>query len=127
MKQDKISITGANGFIGRDLCKSLILDGVDITQVVRKATRSSEVQIGSFSSETDWTQALDGCKVIFHLTARAHLLNEVCMDPLAAFRTINVDASINLATQAAKIGVKRFVFISFIGVNGIETFSMPFT
>lgn len=127
MMQNKILITGANGLIGRELFQSLILDGADITQVVRKATGKNEVQIGSFSSETDWTQALDGCKVVFHLAAPAHVLNELYMDPLTAFRAVNVDATINRATQAAKTGVKRFVFISSIGVNEAETFSKPFS
>lgn len=108
------------------LCKSLILDGAHVTQVLRKAAGSNEVQIGSFSSETDWTHVLHGCKVIFHLAARAHVLNEGLMDPLAAFRAIIV-AIINLARQAATMGVKRFIFISSIGVNGAETFLTPFT
>ena len=127
MTQKKILVTGANGFIGRELCKSLSLDGADITQVVRKAVSSNERQFGNFSSETDWTQALHGCKVIFHLAARAHVLNEDLTDPLTAFRSINVDATTNLARQAAKMCVKRFIFISSIGVNGVETFSKPFS
>ena len=127
MTSKKILVRGANGFIGQELCKSLILDRTNIIQVVRKSSQGNQLQMGSFSYATDWADALNSCEIILHLAGRAHVLNEGLTDSLAAFRVINVDATINLARQAAKIGVKRFIFISSFRVNGAETFFQPFS
>ncbi len=83
-------------------------------------TRFSErvFDVGNISADTHWTSALEGISVVVHVAARAHISQKVSGDPLAEYRRVNVEGTLNLARQAATAGVKRFVFISSIGVNG---------
>lgn len=124
----KLLITGATGFVGRKLCQTLAQRGIDYAAVVRPGQEMDHAQIiAGISSSTDWQAALDGVDVIVHLAARVHVMNDSEADPLAAFRAINVDATLNLARQAAAAGVKRLVFVSSIKVNGEETHGIPYT
>lgn len=78
--------------------------------------------------DADWNPLLGGQSVIVHTAARAHLLNDPAKDPLGEFRRVNVAGTLQLAMQAASMGVRRFVFVSSIGVNGYQTeFCNPFT
>jgi len=77
--------------------------------------------------EGDWRAALDGVDAVVNCAARVHVMRETSADPLAEFRRVNVAGTLNLARQAADVGVRRFVYISSIGVNGAETFEKPFT
>ncbi|WP_460152120.1 UDP-glucose 4-epimerase family protein [Pseudomonas sp. S2_B07] len=77
--------------------------------------------ISDISSSTEWGDSLKGVAVIVHAAARVHVMKEVAADALTEFRKINVEGTVNLARQAAQAGVKRFVFISSIKVNGEET------
>jgi nucleoside-diphosphate-sugar epimerase len=84
--------------------------------------------IRSLSSETDWTAALRNVEQVVHLAARVHVMNDKNPDPLAEFRRVNVEATANLARQAAAAGVKRFVYLSSVKVNGEFTEAgQPFT
>jgi UDP-glucose 4-epimerase len=76
------------------------------------------VVVGNIHGDTDWTLALQGCKMVVHLAARVHVMRDAVADPLAEFRTVNVDGTLNLARQAAACGVQRFLFLSSIKVNG---------
>lgn len=76
--------------------------------------------------DTDWTQALVAVDTIVHCAARVHVMQDTVADPLAAFRRVNTEGTLNFARQAAVAGVRRFVFISSIGVNGAETTTTPF-
>jgi len=78
-------------------------------------------------SQTEWLPALEGVTSVVHCAARAHVMRDTTTDPLAEFRRVNVDGTLNLARQAAQGGVKRFVFVSSIGVNGAVTSDVPFT
>lgn len=123
----KILVTGANGFVGSSLCETLHRRGVDFVPAVRNADLNGQISVGDLGPDTDWTVALEGCDVVIHLAARVHVMNDSANDPLAAFRAVNVDATLNLARQALAKGIKRFVFISSIKVNGEETTTHPFT
>ena len=127
-----ILVTGANGFVGSALCACLSKNGAAVRAVVRTLHSYSggveTVEIGSLSSKTDWTAPLRGINQVVHLAARVHVMNDKSADPLEEFRKVNVDAMINLANQAAAAGVKRFVFLSSIKVNGESTqLGCPFT
>jgi len=113
-----ILVTGANGFVGHALCKRLNAEGRSFAKVVRRIASLSEIVVGEIGSETDWRGALDGCESVVHLAARVHIMHDDAMDPLADFRRVNVEGTINLARQAAQAGVRRFVFLSSIKVNG---------
>ena len=123
-----ILITGANGFVGRVLCDKLIADGYHVRGAVRGITQMTvlpsgleRVQVGDIDPETDWTEALGGIDVVVHLAARVHVMDDVADDPLAEFRKVNTAGTLNLARQAVAAGVKRFVFVSSIKVNGEGT------
>lgn len=129
----KILITGANGFVGRALSKYLVsLDKYSVAGTYRKAGAGAppDMQVfytGEVDGNTDWYQALLGVDTVIHLAARAHVLNGGNEDPVAEFQRINVDGAINLAQQAIEAGVRRFIFVSSIGVNGSETYERAFT
>lgn len=126
-------ITGANGFIGRALISKLALQtNYFIRASVRKKTIQFPRQIEVFenmeaSSNTNWTDALRDIDVVIHLLARVHVMHDKVANPLLEFRNINVNATIALAKIAAKQGIKRFIFLSTVKVNGESTFNKPFS
>jgi nucleoside-diphosphate-sugar epimerase len=122
-----ILVTGAGGFVGTAVVSELASRGISFRAVTR-APRKGYFNIGDINPQTDWTAALDGINSIIHLASRAHVVNERVSDPIAHLRAINVDSTLNLARQAIKAGVKRFVFISSIKVHGEATQpGRPFT
>ena len=127
----KILITGQNGFIGKALFTLLQQQNHEVRGTVRNEHQANKdqniVAIGDINSTPDWKTALKGTEVVVHLANRAHVLNDHAQDPLTIFRKINVDGTIQLAKQAVESGVKRFIFISSIKVNGEYTDKHPFT
>ncbi|KAA1175407.1 NAD-dependent epimerase/dehydratase family protein [Rhizobium tropici] len=115
-----ILVTGATGFVGQALCAELSRRRMDYRPVSR-SPRPGFAAIGAIGGDTDWSAALAGVDIVMHLAARVHVMNENAADPLAAFRAVNVDATVHLARQAALAGVKRFIFLSSIKVNGERT------
>ena len=86
------------------------------------------LEIQDLDADTDWSTALANQQVVIHTAARAHIMKDEVADPLAEYRRVNVDGTLNLARQAAGAGVKRFIFISSIKVNGEQTpLGQPFT
>jgi nucleoside-diphosphate-sugar epimerase len=122
-----ILVTGANGFVGAALSVEALKRGMTIKSVARNAAklpdRVRHFEIGNIDGDTDWAAALRYVDVVVHLAARVHVMDDTSIDPLAEFRKINVQGTENLARQAAKAGVKRFVFASSIKVNGEQTVS----
>jgi UDP-glucose 4-epimerase len=115
----RVLVTGATGFVGRALCDHLTAAGhVVIPAVRRESGLPNEVMVGEMGSSTDWRDALAGCDAVVHLAGRVHEMNDTQENPLAQYRSSNTEATLNLARQAAAAGVKRFVFISTIKVNG---------
>ncbi len=82
---------------------------------------------GDILLQSNWEDLLKDCQAVIHLAARVHVMNEVETDPLLAFRKYNVETTVNLAKAAKAVGVKRFIFISSVKVNGEETTEKPFT
>lgn len=130
MTGQRILVTGASGFIGGALCSQMLSRGLNVRGITRSLrnfpTGVECMSVGEIDDTTDWKEALVGCSVVIHLAARAHVMAETAEDPLAEFRRINMKGTLNLAKQAARHGVRRFIFISSIGVNGAETFTRPF-
>ena len=133
----KILVTGANGFIGQRLCKTLLNAGYFVRGAVRhfpeglhslKSSNNAEfVFIDDISQKTNWNVALKGIDCIIHLAARVHITRETSGDPFTVFRKINTEGTSLLARMAAEGGVKRFVFLSTVKVNGESTEGHPFT
>lgn len=130
----RVLVTGANGFVGRALCVRLAADGVDVAGAVRKdhgnavcAAGARAVVIDDLGGQTEWTAALTGVDSVVHLAARVHVMREAESDPRTAYHTINTLGTERLATQAVAAGVRRFVYVSTIKVNGEETYDKPFS
>ncbi len=115
-----ILVTGANGFMGTRLCEVLRERHYPFKMAVR-GTYSQAISIGDIDGHTNWQVALNQVTTVVHIAARVHVMNDKSTDPLAEFRKVNVDGTLNLARQAASAGVRRFVFISSIKVNGEKT------
>lgn len=125
----KALVTGATGFVGRALCARLTASSAEVVPAVRsKYGLPHEVVVGNLNASTNWRPGLTGCDAVIHLAARVHVMDEAAQDPLPLYRDTNTEATLNLARQAADAGVKRFVFISSIKVNGEFTeVGRPFT
>lgn len=117
----KVLITGANGFVGRAAINTLQQAGYQTIQVVRSSPASNQLEIGTIDSKTDWNYVLAGCDSVLHLAARTHVIQDREKDPLQVYREINTLGTLNLARQAAAMGVRRFVFVSSIKVCGEHT------
>ncbi|MGU9856611.1 UDP-glucose 4-epimerase family protein [Pseudomonas sp. LF245] len=124
---EHIFITGAGGFLGKDLIRRLQSEGrYRLSASVRNAETNVAAGVvthftGAMDTRTSWTAAMTGVDVVVHCAARVHIMADKSADPLQAFRDVNVDATLHLARQAAAAGVRRFVFISSIKVNGEES------
>lgn len=121
-----ILITGATGFVGKQLIKKLTDKNHTVSVAVRSRNQQlddsiPQFNLGELSNKQNWSSALTDIDVVIHLAARVHIMDETTADPLNAFRTANTEATLNLAHQSEKNGVKRFVFISTIKVNGEST------
>jgi nucleoside-diphosphate-sugar epimerase len=115
-----ILVTGATGFVGRALCAELGARGLPVRGASRRPAPGC-LAVGDLDGRTDWSQALEGVEAVIHLAARVHVMDDRAADPLAEFRRVNVEATVNLARQAAAAGVTRLVFVSSVKVNGEET------
>ena len=123
-----ILVTGATGFIGKAVLERLLAE--DQARCVVVAARRGGQQwpekvlprvTGDLEPATDWSVALKDVSAVVHCVARVHMMDDTATDPLAEFRRINVQGTLNLARQAAAAGVRRFIFISSIKVNGEAT------
>jgi nucleoside-diphosphate-sugar epimerase len=119
-------LTGASGFIGRGLLLALQQNSQWQVRAVSRSpapkgqsTTTQFFQIPALDDQTDWRPALaGGVETVIHTAARVHLMRETATDALAAFRSVNVAGTLHLAREAAAAGVRRFIFLSSIGVNG---------
>jgi len=120
-----IGVTGANGFLGRQLISALVDRGFRTTALARRPsdfpTGARWTRSPSLDAEADWSCAVEGLDVIVHCAARAHIIKDTVLDPETAFCSVNLDGTVRLARQAAARKIRRFVFVSSIKVNGEST------
>ena len=127
-----VLITGANGFIGNSIVMRLTtFGGYKVRVAIRKKSAAFPDSVEVFenldiSKKTDWTRALEKIDIVIHCAARVHVMKDISKDPILDFRKINTDGTLNLARQAELSGVKRFIFLSSLGVNGEKTINHPF-
>lgn len=129
----RVLVTGSTGFIGVALTEALRAKGIVVRAAVRLAPADlpadvEQVQTGPITPASDWRMALEGVDAVVHLAARVHVMRDRVADPLTEYRRTNADATLALARQAVAAGVRRFVFVSSVKVNGEETQpGQPFT
>ncbi len=128
MSARNVLVTGAGGFIGRHVCALLALGGYRVRGTGRRSTPAGGITglkdwmpVGAVDANTDWSGVLEGMEVVVHLAGRAHVMHDRADDPLAEYRRVNLAGTENLARQAARLGVKRFVFMSSVKVHGEST------
>jgi nucleoside-diphosphate-sugar epimerase len=120
----KVLVTGASGFVGEAVVLKLLVDKKFCPiAAARGPTRLQGLcPVQPFDlTHAKVLPALDDVQVVIHAAARVHVMNETAIDALAEFRKVNVEGTLGLAQRAAKSGVKRFIFISSIKVNGEST------
>ena len=129
-----VLITGANGFIGRRLCRMLAIANYHVSAAVRDTSSLDghdmfdRVVTCDLEHDTSWNKALQNVECVIHLAARVHVMSYASKSPLEEYRKVNVRGTLNMAQRAASAGVKRFIYLSSIKVNGEETApGMPFT
>ncbi|MBL4852008.1 MAG: SDR family oxidoreductase [Gammaproteobacteria bacterium] len=130
----RLLLTGSTGFLGTALVDCLVDDTrYQLVAAMRRergnlASGLQSILVGDLEASTDWTLALSGVEVIIHTAACVHVMNDSDNDSFIEFRRVNVEGTLNLARQAAAAGVKRFIFISSIKVNGESTpLNQPYT
>jgi nucleoside-diphosphate-sugar epimerase len=131
----RILVTGATGFVGSRLLASqdALTRHIQFRAVTRRPLEKpfpnvGQVLISDIAEKTDWTNALLGVDTVVHLAARVHVMDDKVSNPLEEYRKANVITTINLAKQSASAGVKRFIFLSSVKVNGEKTdIGKPFT
>lgn len=118
----KLLITGGTGFVGQHLVSALIQRNLPYQIGVRGQADNSAhpkyISVGDINVLTAWSHALEGVTDVVHLAARVHITQETSSDAYAAFRAVNTEGTLNLARHAAAAGVRRFVFLSSVKVNG---------
>ena len=123
----RILVTGANGFVGRALVAELVSHNhgtvLGLTRQIPKnpASGVQYLLVGNLTLQQQWQAALAGVNTVVHTAARVHVLNDRTAESLVEFQRVNVEDTLLLAGQAAEMGVRRFVFLSSIGVNGVQT------
>lgn len=120
----KLLVTGANGFVGSALCRTHHRETTEILAVVRSQGQTQYLPatvkpiLSDLTTLTTREDVLARVDCIVHMAARVHVMHDSVRDPLSAFRAVNTAATRELAIAAAKSGVRRFVYLSSIKVNG---------
>ena len=119
----RVLVTGATGLVGSALCRTLARSGYRVRRALRTRAPAGydDVVVGDIGADTNWSAALAGVDAVVHLAARTHVLEKRDAKAAAAYQRVNVGGTRRLAEQAAAAGVRRFVFLSSVKVNGEAT------
>lgn len=123
-----ILITGHTGFVGQALVNSLAAENIRLVGRRKLEHQTADFFNKALDANEYFADCLEGVTVVVHAAARVHVMSDTASDPLEAYRAVNLAGTLNLARQAAAAGVKRFIFISSIKVNGEGTIpGKPYT
>lgn len=124
----KLALTGSSGFVGGTLMRRLLDNGTELLTIGHRAGQGIQVTYDTLTSTDDVSRQLSQCDALVHAGARVHVMNEVHQSPLLIYREVNVQKTLYLAQKAASCGIRRFVFVSSVKVNGESTEAThPFT
>lgn len=122
---NKILITGSTGFVGSHLLQMALAQNREVICPIRASKNATlhswASQIQNIDRQTDWQPHLNNVNTVIHCAARVHVMNDTATDPLTAFREVNLHGSLRLAEQAAAAGVRQFIYLSSVKVNGEMT------
>ena len=113
----RVVVTGSGGFVGTALSPMLAAAGHEVVAVPRHLVAEGDRD----ASRASLDALMRNGDVVIHLAARAHVMHEDQSDPLSEFRRINVAGTLAIARAAVRAGVRRFVFVSSIGVFGTSS------
>lgn len=129
----RVLVTGAGGFIGTALCRRLEQDGFSVRRSMRGvlpegigSAAPDAVTLHDASSRDAIDTAMQDVDAVVHLAARVHVMKDTAANPLQEFRRVNCLWTERLIESAAAKGVRRFVYMSSVKVNGERT-RVPFT
>ncbi|MCH9695872.1 MAG: NAD-dependent epimerase/dehydratase family protein [Gammaproteobacteria bacterium] len=123
----RVLVTGANGFVGKDLCKLLLASGHTVVGTTRSQVQTGDDPsyelrtVGDMGDAVNWGEVLDGVECVVHLAARVHVMRDVEKDPLSAFRKVNVWGTEQLLRHEGMRSVKRVIYLSTVKVHGDQT------
>lgn len=120
----KVLVTGTSGFVGQHLVDELKQQKIEYVCIGRQLSNHDIDEfyvVTDLNDATAWQEPMIGCDIVIHLAARVHMMKEKSRNPLDEFRKVNVNGTLTLAKQAAKSGVKRFIYVSTVKVNGEST------
>ncbi|MFT0867460.1 UDP-glucose 4-epimerase family protein [Pseudomonas sp. CAM1A] len=123
----RVLLTGGSGFVGKAVMERMSASGkFEVIAALRRPMESLPAAVSAhlyddLSHASAWPQEERAVEAVVHCASRVHVMNEVATDPLAEFRKVNVQATLAFARRAANAGVRRFIFISSIKVNGEAT------
>ncbi|MBH0044859.1 SDR family oxidoreductase [Pseudoalteromonas sp. NZS11_1] len=118
-------LTGYSGFVGNYLVEQLQNSKCQLHLLGRKQSSYGTVFKYNLDESSLYNDAVEHVDVVIHCAARVHIMDDTANDSLYEFRVVNTQGTLNLAKQAAKAGVKRFIFLSSIKVNGESTSGKP--
>lgn len=116
-----IIISGLSGFVGSGLLGPLAQHNITALGRTKLSSYHGDFHFADINGSSDYSDFLKNNDVFIHCAARVHIMGQSSLDPLTEFREINVNGTLNLARQAASAGIRRFIFISSIKVNGEGT------
>jgi nucleoside-diphosphate-sugar epimerase len=127
----RVLVTGATGFVGQRLCELLSQQGYCVRAAVRtdryRSTHAAEkVVVGEIGALTDWSGALDGVECVVHCAARAHVIGDLRRES-HRYMEANAYGTERLAKACVQAGIRRFVYLSSVKVNGERTRGLPFS
>jgi len=124
----KLALTGSSGFVGGALMQRLLDSGTEVLTIGHRAGQGIQVTYDTLISTDGVSRQLSQCDVLVHAGARVHVMDEVHQSPLLIYREVNVQKTLSLAQKAASCGIRRFIFVSSVKVNGEDTGAThPFT